>query len=189
MAGHRFNPNDANKLMSTNRKELIPQNNVIEMLNLNMYDTVADLGAGNGYFTVPIAKGTKKTVYAIDIEPEMLEMLKDNAAKEQINNINYVVSDLEDIQLHEKSVNKAFIAFVIHEVPNIDKALNEIKRILKPGGQLLLLEWEAVETEMGPPLYERIPSDKMGKLLKETGFKVQVIQLNQAIYAIQAIPV
>ncbi|MCM3716675.1 class I SAM-dependent methyltransferase [Alkalihalobacillus oceani] len=184
MAGSRFNPNDADKLMSTKRKELIPPNMVIEMLDLNMKDTVADLGAGNGYFTLPIAKGVKKTVYAVDIEPKMLEMLKVNAVEEQIDNINYVVSDIENIQLD--LVNKALITFVIHEVPNLDKALCEIKRILKPGGQLLLLEWEAVETEMGPPLHERIPSQKLGELLRGNGFDIEVTHLNPAIYAIEA---
>nr|WP_285890655.1 methyltransferase domain-containing protein [Halalkalibacter oceani] len=170
--------------MSTKRKELIPPNMVIEMLDLNMKDTVADLGAGNGYFTLPIAKGVKKTVYAVDIEPKMLEMLKVNAVEEQIDNINYVVSDIENIQLD--LVNKALITFVIHEVPNLDKALCEIKRILKPGGQLLLLEWEAVETEMGPPLHERIPSQKLGELLRGNGFDIEVTHLNPAIYAIEA---
>ncbi|MDC3424350.1 methyltransferase domain-containing protein [Aquibacillus sp. 3ASR75-11] len=186
MAGIRFNPKDADKLTSTERKELIPSNKVVEMLDLSLNDTVADLGAGNGYFTLPIAKGMEKTVYAVDIEPKMLRMLKEDAVEEQIDNINYVVSDLENIQLDKGLVNKALIAFVIHEVPNMDKALSEIKRILKPGGQILLLEWEAVETEMGPPLHERITSEKMGELLRENGFDVEVTHLNPSIYAIKA---
>lgn len=186
MAGSRFNPNDADKLMSSKRKELIPPSKVIEVLDLNMNETVADLGAGNGYFTIPIAQGTKKIVYAVDIEPKMLGMLKYNAEKEQIENIDYVVGDLENIQLDEHSVNKVFIAFVIHEVPNMDKALCEIKRILKLGGQVLLIEWEAVESEMGPPLHERIPSEKMGEILRRNGFDIEVIDLNPVNYAIKA---
>ncbi|MDC3414730.1 methyltransferase domain-containing protein [Aquibacillus sp. 3ASR75-11] len=186
MAGSRFNPNDADKLISTERKELIPSNKVIEMLDLSKNDTVADLGAGNGYFTIPIAKGMKKPVYAVDIESKMLGMLKEKAVEEQIDNINYVVSDLENIQLDKGLVNKALIAFVIHEVPNLDKALCEIKRILKPEGQLLLLEWEAVETEIGPPFHEKIPSEKMGELLRENGFDIEVTHLNSAIYVITA---
>ena len=186
MVGSRFNPDDADKLLSTKRKELLPPHKVIEILDISTDDIVADLGAGNGYFTIPIAKGTKKTVYAVDIEPKMLGMLKDNAVKEQIKNIEYVVSDLENIQLDKNLVNKVFIAFVIHEVPNIVKALTEIKRILKPGGQLLLLEWEAVETEIGPPFHERIPSEKMGEILRENGFEIEITHLNSAIYAIKA---
>ncbi|MFZ3579786.1 class I SAM-dependent methyltransferase [Virgibacillus sp. DJP39] len=63
------------------RKDLLPPDKVLEHLNLNFNDTVADLGAGNGYFTIPIAKSTRDLVYAVDIEPKMLEMLKVNAGE------------------------------------------------------------------------------------------------------------
>lgn len=131
-------------------------------------DTVADLGAGVGYFTIPIAKHSDHVV-AVDIEPKMLEMLKENANHEQITNIEYRVSDLEHIQLEDNTVDKIIVAFVLHEVPNLDQALNEIKRILKPGGKGLILEWEAVEMEAGPPLHERIPSGDFFEILKKHG--------------------
>ena len=186
MTGHRFNPEKADKLMSAERRKLLPIDKVIELLELHAHDTVADLGAGNGYFTIPFAKQTKKSVYAVDIEPKMLELLKMNAEKERLKNIHYIESDLEHIQLEDSSVNKVLIAFVMHEVGNMVNALNEVKRILKPQGKLLILEWEAIESEQGPPLHERIPSKEMEKFLRDHGFDVQASHLNEAVYAMLA---
>ncbi|MFZ3578932.1 class I SAM-dependent methyltransferase [Virgibacillus sp. DJP39] len=186
MTDKRFNPEHAHKLMSDERKVLLPPNKIIEYLKLDPDDIVADLGAGNGYFTIPIATGTNNTVHAVDIEPKMLDMLKEYAAKEQLDNINYVVSDLEDIQLVDSSVNKVIVSLVIHEVANLETALTEIKRILKPGGELLMIEWKAVDTESGPPLHERISSEKMLELLNTMNFEAEVIDLNPKHYAVKA---
>lgn len=186
MTGHRFNPAHAEKLLSKERKQLLPFDNVIEKLDLKLNDVVADLGAGNGYFTIPMAQHTTKTVYAVDIEPKMIELLRKRADKKRIDNIHYVISDLEIIGINDQSVDKVLVAFVIHEVANIANALKEIKRILKPGGTVLFVEWEATETETGPPLYERIAAKELNKVLQNSGFKTEIHQLNPANYTIKA---
>lgn len=185
MSNKRFDPNKANKLFAEERRKLIPPESVLPYLQVNEGDAVADLGAGNGYFTVPIAKKTGNTVYAVDIEPKMLNLLKANAKSEQLTNIQYVVSDLENIQLEDNAVHIVFVSFVIHEVTDIDKALSEMKRILTPGGQIVLLEWEAIETESGPPLHHRIPSEKMVEILEGNQLQAEVIDLNQANYLVK----
>jgi ubiquinone/menaquinone biosynthesis C-methylase UbiE len=188
MAGHIFNPEHADKLLDPKRIELLPPEKIIDELTLRSDDIVADLGAGNGYFTLPLAKNTSQTVYAVDIEPKMLELLKKRAKKDGIENIKYVTSNLEEIYLPSNSINKALLAFVIHEVPHMDKALNEIKRILKPGGKALILEWEAIEMDMGPPLHERIPSNKLRDFIQDQGFNVTLSYLSEANYALSITP-
>src|SRR5690625_1163587 len=123
-------------------------------------------------------KSTKQLVYAVDIESKMLEMLKENAEQKQLENMQYVESDLDRIQLDDDSVNKVMISLVLHEVPKLDKTLSEIKRILKPGGNILIIEWEAVQTEAGPPLHHRIASEEMVNVLEKNGFDAEVIPLN-----------
>lgn len=186
MAGHRFKPEKAEKLLDPKRQELIPPNIVIEILDIKKSDKVADLGAGNGYFTLPIAEQTNETVFAVDIEPKMLDLLKERANKKNCQNILYIQSDLENIQLQDNSVNKAVMAFVMHEIPDMEKALNECKRILDEKGRLVILEWEAVESEMGPPIHERIPSQDLKKFFLENGLDSKVIPLNRMMYAISA---
>jgi len=86
-------------------------------------------------------------------------------------------------------MDKVVAAFVIHEVPNMPKALSEARRILKSGGTLLVVEWEAVPTPIGPPLEDKISSQEMAKLLEQGGFQTEVIHLNESHYAIIAKPV
>lgn len=182
---NRFDVKDAHVLMSDDRKAKLPADQIIEHLDINPNDIIADLGAGNGYFAIPMAKNAK-TVYAVDIEPEMLEMLKENADQEQVKNIQYVESNLDQIQLDNDSVEKVMISFVLHHVPDVDKTVREIKRILKPGGQMLVIEFKALETESGPPLHIRIPADEMAEKLKRHGFTAEIIQLNSENYAVKA---
>ncbi|HET7657527.1 MAG TPA: class I SAM-dependent methyltransferase [Bacillales bacterium] len=186
MAGHRFSPEKADKLLSDDRKKHLPAEEILKKMELHKQDVAADLGAGNGYFTIPIAQYTENTVYAVDIEPKMIEMLKSRAAAEQIHNIQDVTSGLEEIPIGDHTVDKVLISFVLHEVPNIQNTLDEIKRILKPDGMLFLIEWKAVEMDDGPPLHERIPSETLGEILQKHGFTTEVLELNAANYAVKA---
>lgn len=167
MTEKRFNPKNADKLVSDERKAQLQPERIINHLNVNSDDTVADLGAGPGLFTIPLARLTESDVYAVDVEPKMLERLNQNAEKENIGNIKTVVSDLEHVNLPDDSVTRVLNTFVIHEVGSINRTIEEMKRILRPGGYLLLMDWEAVETESGPPLEIRIPSTKMESMLRE----------------------
>src|SRR5699024_5856201 len=125
MIEKKFNPDKAHILMSEDRKNMLQRDKLLKHLNVQTDDVIADLGAGTGFFTIPVAKYTKETVYAVDIEPKMLELLKENANTEQIENIHYVESDLDQIKLNDKSVNKVIISHVMHEVPSMERTINE----------------------------------------------------------------
>ncbi|SDH86678.1 Methyltransferase domain-containing protein [Alteribacillus persepolensis] len=187
MSEKRFNPDKAELLLSDDRKERLRPDHFVDM-HFQQEDAIADVGAGNGFFTLPLAKKTNNTVYAVDIAQQMLDMLKERAGQEGCSNIQYVISDLENIRLEQNLVNKVLAAFVIHEVESIAQALAEMKRIVKPGGEIVLIEWEAVETEAGPPLHERISSAKMKEILQENNFDAEIIQINEENYAVKARP-
>ncbi|WP_077720561.1 class I SAM-dependent methyltransferase [Novibacillus thermophilus] len=185
MAGHRFKPEHVQKLHDPKRVQLLPQEEIIRNLCIAPGDRVADLGAGSGYFTLPIAKATQTNVYAVDIEPKMLDELKRRAAAANIHHIQSVVSDLEDIPLKDDSVDKVMAAFVLHEVGNLSNALQEMKRILKPGGRGLVLEWEAVDTDVGPPVADRLPSAQLEQTLRRHGFDTVLTHPHEAYYVVQ----
>ncbi|WP_138417374.1 class I SAM-dependent methyltransferase [Aquibacillus sediminis] len=186
MTDKKFNPEKADKLFSEERKALLPPDKLLSYLEIDSQDVVADLGAGNGYFTLPIAQKTTNTVYAVDIEPKMLNMLKENAAIASIDNIHYVESDLVTIKLEDQSVNKAMISMVMHEVSSIDQTVQEIKRIIKQDGKILIIEWKAIEMEAGPPLNHRLPAEELLEALKIANFNVEFIDLNSQHYAVEA---
>ncbi len=182
--GHRFNPDKAGKLLDPKRREIITPDTVINLLEIQSTDTIADLGAGNGYFTVPMAHKTEKQVFAVDIEAKMLALLKDHAANENATNIVYLEGNLEEIPLENQSADKALIAFVTHEVPHVDKMIVELKRVMKPSGKILILEWDVVESESGPPLHERIPSAELKRVFETNGLHGDVHQINKQVYGL-----
>ncbi|GGE52691.1 methyltransferase type 11 [Pullulanibacillus camelliae] len=181
---HRFNPEKAGRLLDPNRKKKLPPDEILALLGLERGDVVADLGSGNGFFTVPIAQKTETTVYAVDIEPKMLEGLKVYADQEEVKNIQTVTSDLIDIDLPDDSVDKIFSSLVMHEVSDLNAMLSEMKRILRVNGKLLILDWEAVEMNEGPPLKIRIPSEKLKALFEEQQFQVKKQMVSPEVYAL-----
>ena len=189
MAGHRFKPEHVQKLHDPKREKLLPADAIMRDFGISPGDVVADLGAGSGYFTVPIAKVTGTCVYAVDIEPKMLEVLKQRTTAVNLKNIRYIVGNLENMPIEDDTVDKVVAAFVLHEVGNLSSALQEMKRILKNAGKGLVLEWEAVETEIGPPLAERISSIELEKTLRGHGFKTVLSHPHHAYYALELTPV
>ncbi|WP_461200764.1 class I SAM-dependent methyltransferase [Anoxybacillus sp. TBDG-1] len=183
MAGHQFHHSKAEKLLNPKRRELIAPEKVVSILHISEHDVVADLGAGNGYFTVPIAKAAK-TVYAVDVQQEMLDLLKQHAEQEGVDNIAYIVSDVTATTIPTQSVDKALMAFVLHEIDDREAAFAEMARMTKPNGTFILIEWEAVESEMGPPIHERIPSHQLFNEMKATFAHVELVHFHPSVYGI-----
>ncbi|WP_085507799.1 class I SAM-dependent methyltransferase [Thalassobacillus devorans] len=186
MAGKMFSHEKAEKLLDPKRQETVPVEEVIRLLDLNGDEKVIDLGAGNGYLTLPIAKATTDRVTAVDIQPEMLEMLAERAEKEGLGNIDRQESGLDRLNFPDGSFQRAISAFVLHEVPDLDQALSEIYRIIPEHGMFVVLDWEKVEGEQGPPLHERIPSEDMAHQVEQAGFSVKVGKFNKDVYFIVA---
>ncbi|AQQ54667.1 class I SAM-dependent methyltransferase [Planococcus lenghuensis] len=188
MIQKRMDPARAHVLLSEERKALLPPDTVIDQLAIRPTDRVLELGAGNGYFTIPLAKRMPEVVTAVDIQPEMIALLKRQAEKEGLDNIAYVESSLEEIPLGANTADKILAAFSIHEADDLNRAVREAKRILKPAGQLLIIEWESVMTQNGPPFLGKIPIEEIVPVLQLNGFDVKVTRLNPVHYAIHAVP-
>lgn len=182
---HQFSVENANKLLSEDREQLLPLDQVIDKMAIQREDVVADLGAGNGFFTLPVAKMTDGIVYAVDIEPKMLDLLKNRADAENMHNIQYVAAGLEDTGLPTDAVDHVLVSMVLHEVPHLSETLHDIRRILKPDGHLCIVEWEAVPSEDGPPAHIRLASEAFMETLQQHGFtQLQVNHLQDAVYTI-----
>lgn len=172
MSDRRFNPKSKSKLDSPDRKELLPPEEILSALNIEANDMIADLGAGTGYFALPAAQQTHSTVYAVDIEPQMLRALEKRLSDQQISNVQLVEGPIENIPLADHSVHKVIASMVLHEVEPLGKGLQEIKRILKPGGRCVCVEWEKKPSEQGPPMDHRIHSRDLKRAIEQEGFKV-----------------
>lgn len=147
---------------------------MLAALKLKPGDTVCDLGSGNGFYTLKLAKlvGDKGRVLAVDIQREMLELLKDRATEEKITNIEPVLGGLTDPKLPEASVDLVLLVDVYHEFSHPEQMLAAIRRSLKPAGRVALVEFRAED-----PAVPIKPLHKMSKaqIMKEfppNGFKL-----------------
>jgi ubiquinone/menaquinone biosynthesis C-methylase UbiE len=115
----------------------------LEALDLAPGLVVADVGAGSGYMTVRMAQrvGAEGRVYATDIQPEMIELLEERLADERITNVVPVLGLVDDPKLPDSAIDLELLVDVYHELSEPQKMLRGLRRALKPGGRLVLLEY------------------------------------------------
>ena len=147
-------------LMRKVREEEERTSEMIKELGLKEGMAVADIGSGNGYHTLMMSKliGETGKAYAVDIQPEMLRMLETRAKKSEIKNIVSVENRYWDADLPEKSIDLALMADVYHEFSHPEEMLASIRSALKPGGQVVLLEFRTEDPKV--PIK---PEHKMSK--------------------------
>ena len=153
---HRFSAEGdfINRLDGPERRKLIPKEDIVARLGIKKRDTVIDLGAGIGYFSIPLAKNAG-SVLALDLEPRMLAVLSERIRSMKMSNIHMVRADMTSLPVADGSVDHVFAAFVYHEVPRPTRLLEEIRRALRAGGILTIIDFQKWETPIGPPVSER----------------------------------
>ncbi|PWI57219.1 class I SAM-dependent methyltransferase [Sulfoacidibacillus thermotolerans] len=167
--GHRFNPAHLDRLLSADRQKMLPPERILDRIGHTEQTTLADVGVGPGYFALPAAKRTSKTVYGIDIQPEMLIALKERAGDAGLTNVKAVLGHAHEVPLETAAVDCSLCAFVLHEVENLPAALTELKRITKKGGRIGIIEWEKKPTAYGPPVSERLGKAHLREQMEEIG--------------------
>ncbi|HEY4596640.1 MAG TPA: methyltransferase domain-containing protein [Thermoanaerobaculia bacterium] len=116
---------------------------VMQAMDLKPGMTVAEIGAGTGFFSRRIAKvvGPKGKVYAEDIQPQMLDLLKQNTAKEGVGNVVTVLGTETDPKLPAHSIDRVLLVDVYHEFQKPEPMLAAIRDCLAPGGTVTLVEY------------------------------------------------
>lgn len=169
---HKFNPQQMDRLLSEDRKKLLPPDQVLGALGLTAGAVMLDIGAGPGFFTLPAAElvGPSGKVYGLDIAPAMLERLRERAAEAGLGNVETLVSEEDRLPLPDGVADAALLANVLHEVHGPVAFLREIARTLRPGGALAVVEWRKEQMEKGPPLHERLSEAEVEEMLREAGY-------------------
>ncbi len=122
---------------------------LMDALNLKPGMTVADIGAGSGYFTVPMAtRVAPGIVYGTDIQPEMLAFLEARARTEKLTNIKGILGDTGDAMLPVASVDLVLLVDAYHEFDQPLEMMTSIARALKPGGRVALVEYRGEDPEV-----------------------------------------
>ncbi len=136
--------------------------------------TVCDMGCGNGFYSLQLAKmiGPEGRVLAVDIQPQMLEMLKDRAAEAGLANIEPVLGQLHDPKLPEGEVDLILMVDVYHEFSHPEHMLNAMRRSLAPGGVVVLLEYREEDPNVPIKPLHKMSKKQIMKEFTPNGFKL-----------------
>ncbi|HRH27010.1 MAG TPA: methyltransferase domain-containing protein [Parcubacteria group bacterium] len=139
---------------------------------------IADLGAGSGHYSMAIARALASTgkVYAIDINKDILTRLKNNAVKENLYNIEVVWGDVDNIKgtkLRDYAVDMVFACNIMFQIENKSDFIKEIKRILKPGGKAVIIDWADSFGGIGPKKEHVVSKEFTEKSFEKEGFHLE----------------
>ena len=153
---------------------------------------IADFGCGYGTFTIPAARMIEGKIYAFDIEPEMINVVKQKAKKHNLTNVKTILRDfiLEGSGLKESSVDFVMLFNILHP-KNPTDLLREAFRVLKQSGRLGIIHWNYdPTTPRGPPMDIRPRPEQIILWAKSVGFTLkQRLNLKPYHYALLMIKV
>lgn len=170
----RMSMERAHRLDAPERQLWLPTAEVVGVLALAAGDVVADVGAGTGYFSVPMAEavGVTGKVYAVDVQGEMLALLRKKLEQRAAANIEPVHAGGEATGLKDGCCDLVFMANDWHEFEDRGAVLREARRILRAPGRIAILDWRPdVEPEHGPPLEHRLSAESAWAELSAAGFE------------------
>lgn len=131
--------------------------------------TVADIGAGTGYFAARLARALPKgRVYAVDIEPDMVRYLGERARRERLPNLQAVLGKPDDPQLPE-AVEGVLIVDTYHHIGDRIAYFERLRARLKPGGQVAIVDF-TLESPVGPPRNARIAAQQVREEMQRAGY-------------------
>ena len=143
---------------------------VIEALALKPGMKVADVGAGTGYFSMRLAKTPGVSVFAVDIEPKMIDYLKKRAASEHANNVTAVLAGAASPNLPEP-VDVILVVDTYHHLPNRASYFRDVRKSLKPGGRIAIVDFRKDAPE-GPPVHFRFTPQQIQDEMKQAGYQL-----------------
>lgn len=147
----------------------------VEQLDLQSGSKVADFGSGSGFYTFALAKavGDMGRVFAIEVQKDLLQNVKNESLKRGLSNIDFIWGDIEKdggSHIRDELLDAVVVANVFFQVIHKRELVGEIKRILKRGGQVLVVDWTDSFGGLGPTPDSVISEQEINKLFIESGF-------------------
>jgi len=153
--------------------KILDPKEVLRQFGLYGAQDVADLGSGTGHFSIAAAERLEGgRLFAVDVEREMLNRLVDEAHRKGLINVHALHGDmarLSGVPLGDASMDRAIATSVLFQVDDRDAFVQEIKRIVKPGGKVLLVDWRE-DHSFGPHHTHKVAPDAALALFSRHGF-------------------
>jgi 2-polyprenyl-3-methyl-5-hydroxy-6-metoxy-1,4-benzoquinol methylase len=147
---------------------------VLEQLGIKPGMSVCDLGCGNGFYTLLMAQkvGPTGKVYAVDIQPEMLQLLSRRAAEAKIEQIDMIHSTVKDAKLPEGKVDLLLLVDVYHEFSHPEEMLASIRKSLSPEGVIALVEFRGEDPRVPIKPLHKMTKKQILKEYQANGFRL-----------------
>ena len=163
------------RMESPDRAQWQKPERVISALELRPGERVADVGCGPGYFTMPLAEAVGPTgkVWAVDIEPKMIERVQDHVTKRELHNVEPLLSREDDPGLPEGVVDTVLIVNTYHHFNYRPVYVSKLKRALAPGGRIVIIDFvpkSRDERGFGPRLEMQLSRRTVDAELATSGF-------------------
>ncbi|MBZ0217450.1 MAG: class I SAM-dependent methyltransferase [Fimbriimonadaceae bacterium] len=155
--------------------------NIVRMLGIKAGMKVVDLCCGDGYFTAPLAKLVNGKVYALDIDPEMLNQARSEVARLGVSVNEWLNADAQSIaEVVPHEIDYVLIANTFHGVQDKTALAKAVRQVLKPGGRFVIVNWHQIAREQtvvldkprGPKTEMRMSPEQVQKVVESTGFQL-----------------
>jgi ubiquinone/menaquinone biosynthesis C-methylase UbiE len=155
--------------------DLIDAEKTFAIIDVKPDSSFLDLACGTGKYSIEIANkiGDKGTVYAVDLWQEGIEALKQEINIKSIKNIKTISADIsKELPLEDSSIDSCLMATILHDLSESDQksAIQEVARLLKPGGMLNIIEFKKIDKGPGPPINIRMKEEQIEALVTPYGF-------------------
>jgi len=146
---------------------------VMMALDVKAGEVIADIGAGTGYFSLKLARhvGDTGRVYAVDVSPDMTRLLNTRIRDGKLTNISTILAEPND-PLLPQAVNRFLIVDVWHHIDDQPGYLAKMKSLLKPGGEVVMIDFHKRELPVGPPVPMKIAREDLITQMDANGFVV-----------------
>jgi ubiquinone/menaquinone biosynthesis C-methylase UbiE len=186
----KFDIEQARKLDASDRAVWNNPREIVAAVGIQPGLKVAEIGCGTGWFTFEIEKAVRPRgiVYALDMQPAMLQILR--AKRDGWERILTLPCGENDFELDDAEVDLVFHANALHECMEPEKHLREVHRVLKHDGKLVVIEWHWAdeESQPGPPNTQRLEVNDVRDLVSGAGFEIVDVQdVGPYHYAVHAV--
>jgi len=149
---------------------------IVDQLGISPGMHIADIGSGAGFYSIACGKAVGPTgkVYAVDVQKELLERLKNSATAEDVHNIQTIWGDVEidrGTKIRDNAVDLALAVNIFFQVEEKTVLSKELARIVKPGGRVLVVDWTDSFGGLGPQSEHVITAENVVALLEAQGLK------------------
>jgi ubiquinone/menaquinone biosynthesis C-methylase UbiE len=169
----QFDPGHAKRLEEPARLEALPQAAVVGLLRLDGAETVVDYGAGTGIYTVAMAAAVPRgRVFAVEALPRLVELFRERITPDLAPRICLVETGDNVVPVDDAEADRVVMVDVLHHLYDQPEALEEVVRVLRPGGLFVVLDWGDVERPVGPPLGHVLGLEAVREIVAGMGLDV-----------------